>query len=126
MLCQTMPSAEKDAQDMDNLINTIFHPNNRKRKSSPHIDKAPGAVWSPANGAGNVDMGGGMGFNPAAMMAGMAMGGAMGQNIAGVMNNAMSGVNQPVQPGVVPPPITTVAYHVAVNGQAAGPYDLEL
>ena len=77
-----------------------------------------------ANGAGNVDMGGGMGFNPAAMMAGMAMGGAMGQNIAGVMNNAMSGVNQPVQPGVVPPPIPTVAYHVAINGQAAGPFDL--
>ena len=77
-----------------------------------------------ANGAGNVDMGGGMGFNPAAMMAGMAMGGAMGQNIAGVMNNAMSGVNQPVQPGVVPPPIPTDAYHVAINGQAAGPFDL--
>ena len=77
-----------------------------------------------ANGAGNVDMGGGMGFNPAAMMAGMAMGGAMGQNIAGVMNNAMSGVNQPVQPGVVPPPIPTVAYHVAINGQAAGPFDM--
>ena len=77
-----------------------------------------------ANGAGNVDMGGGMGFNPAAMMAGMAMGGAMGQNIAGVMNNAMSGINQPVQPGVVPPPIPTVAYHVAINGQAAGPFDL--
>ena len=77
-----------------------------------------------ANGAGNVDMGGGMGFNPAAMMAGMAMGGAMGQNIAGVMKNAMSGVNQPVQPGVAPPPIPTIAYHVAINGQAAGPFDL--
>ena len=77
-----------------------------------------------ANGAGNVDMGGGMGFNPAAMMAGIAMGGVMGQNIAGVMNNAMSGVNQPVQPGVVPPPIPTVVYHVAINGQAAGPFDM--
>ena len=77
-----------------------------------------------ANGVGNVDMGGGMGFNPAAMMAGMAMGGAMGQNIAGVMNNAMAGVNQPVQSGAVPPPIPMVAYHVAINGQAAGPFDL--
>lgn len=77
-----------------------------------------------ANGAGNVDMGGGVGFNPAAMMAGMAMGGAMGQNIAGVMNNAMSGVNQPVQPGTVPHPIPTVTYHVAINGQAAGPFDM--
>jgi len=77
-----------------------------------------------ANGAGNVDVGGGMGFNPAAMMAGMAMGGAMGQNIAGVMNNAMAGVNQPVQSGAVPPPIPVVAYHVAINGQAAGPFDI--
>lgn len=36
----------------------------------------------------------------------------------------MSGVNQPVQPGAVPPPIPTVAYHVAINGQAAGPFDM--
>ena len=77
-----------------------------------------------ANGAGNVEMGGGMGFNPAAMMAGMAMGGAMGQNIAGVMNNAMTGVNQPIQSGTVPPPIPVAAYHVAINGQAAGPFDM--
>lgn len=78
-----------------------------------------------ANGAGNVDVsGGGTGFNPAAMMAGMAIGGAMGQNIAGVMNTAMSGVNQPPVPGTMPPPIPVVAYHVAINGQAAGPFDL--
>ena len=74
-----------------------------------------------ANGAGNVNMGDGTGFNPAAMMAGMAMGGAMGQNFAGMMNNAMSGVNQSVQPGAVPP---TIAYHVAINGQAAGPFEM--
>ena len=79
-----------------------------------------------ANGAGNVDVGNGAGFNPAAMMAGMAMGGAMGQNIAGVMNNAMAGVNQPVPPGSVPPPIPTVTYHVAINGQAAGPFDMSV
>lgn len=77
-----------------------------------------------ANGAGNVNMGDGMGFNPAAMMAGMAMGGAMGQNFAGMMNNAMSGVNQAAQAGAVPPPIPTVSYHVAINGQAAGPFDM--
>ena len=76
------------------------------------------------NGAGNVNMGDGMGFNPAAMMAGMSMGGAMGQNFAGMMNNAMSGVNQSVQPGAVPPPIPTIAYHVAINGQATGPFEM--
>lgn len=78
-----------------------------------------------ANGAGGIDLGGnGTGFNPAAMMAGMAMGGAVGQNVAGMMNGMMAGVNQPVQPPVAPPPILTVAYHVAINGQAAGPFDI--
>lgn len=78
-----------------------------------------------ANGAGSVDLGsGGTGFNPAAMMAGMAVGGAVGQNIAGTMNNIMTGINQSTQGGVTPPPVPVVAYKVAVNGQATGPYDL--
>ncbi len=81
-----------------------------------------------SNGAGNINMGGdggsGMGFNPAAMMASMAVGGVVGQNIAGVMGNAMSGMNGMGQPGVTPPPIPVVAYHIAVNGQASGPFDL--
>lgn len=72
---------------------------------------------------GTGDASGG-GFNPASMMAGMAIGGAMGQNIAGMMNNMMAGMNQPVQAGVTPPPVPTVAYHVAANGQATGPFDL--
>ena len=77
-----------------------------------------------ANGAGGVDLGGsgGMGFNPAAMMAGMAVGGAVGQNIAGTLNGIMSGTN--AQPSMTPPPIPTVTYNVAVNGQSTGPYDL--
>ena len=81
-----------------------------------------------ANGAGNINMGGdggsGMGFNPAAMMASMAVGGVVGQNIAGVMGNAMSGMNTMGQPGMTPPPIPVVSYHVAVNGQATGPFDI--
>lgn len=83
-----------------------------------------------ANGAGTIDIGGdggsGMGFNPAAMMASMAVGGVVGQNIAGVMGNAMSGMNQAGQSGMIPPPIPVVAYHVAVNGQATGPYALNV
>ncbi len=79
------------------------------------------------NGAGSINMGGdggsGMGFNPAAMMASMAVGGVVGQNIAGTMSNAMAGMNT-AAPGAVPPPIPVVAYHVAINGQAAGPFDL--
>ena len=80
-----------------------------------------------ANGAGNVNLGGGGdGFNMAAMMASMAVGGAVGQNIAGAMNNMMGGINQQTATGDVPPPIPTVAFHVAVNGQATGPFDISV
>ena len=75
-----------------------------------------------ANGSGTVSLGGDAGFNPAAMMAGMAVGGAVGQNIAGTMNNMMAG-NSQQQAVVSPPPIPTTDYHIAVNGQASGPYD---
>ena len=80
-----------------------------------------------ANNAGDVNLsGGGDGFNMAAMMASMAVGGAVGQNIAGAMNNMMGGINQQTTPGAVPPPIPTVAYHVAINGQATGPFDISV
>ena len=79
-----------------------------------------------ANGISDVNFGSGSnGFNMAAMMASMAVGGAVGQNIAGAMNNMMGGVNQQTL-GVAPPPIPTVAYHVAVNGQATGPFDISV
>ncbi len=82
-----------------------------------------------ANGAGDVNIGGGgdgTGFNMAAMMASMAVGGAVGQNIAGAMNNMMGGINQQATPGAVPHPIPVVAYHVAANGQATGPFDISV
>jgi len=60
------------------------------------------------------------------MMASMAVGGAVGQNIAGAMNNMMGGINQQTAPGAVPPPVPAVAYHVAVNGQATGPFDMSV
>ncbi len=80
------------------------------------------------NGACNVNIGGGdsTGFNMAAMMANMAVGGVVGQNLAGAMNNMMGGINQQTTPCVVPPPIPTVAYHVAVNGQATRPFDISV
>ena len=77
------------------------------------------------NGAGNINLGdGGSGFNPAAMMASMAVGGVVGQNVAGMMNGMMSGVTQP-NAGMVPPPVPTVAYHVVINGQATGPFNMD-
>lgn len=80
-----------------------------------------------SNGAGSVDIsGGGDGFNMAAMMASMAVGGAVGQNIAGSMNNIMSGISQPIASGTVPPPVPRNVYHVAVDGQATGPFDMDV
>ena len=80
------------------------------------------------NGAGSVNMGngGGMGFNPAAMMASMSLGGVIGQRMADTMNGSMSGANPYAQPAVVPPPIPTISYYVAVNGQAQGAFPLEV
>ena len=46
--------------------------------------------------------------------------------IAGIMNNSMAGVNQTAPSGATPPPVPVVAYHVAVNGQATGPFDLNV
>ncbi|MCF2554362.1 SPFH domain-containing protein [Faecalicatena contorta] len=82
-----------------------------------------------ANGTGSIALGGndgGMGFNPAAMMASIAVGGVVGQNIAGTMGNAMSGMNQNIQTGVTPPPVPGTVYYLAVNGQATGPYNLNV
>ena len=80
------------------------------------------------NGAGSVNMGGGggMGFNPAAMMASMSLGGVIGQKMADTMNGAMSGVNPNAQSAAVPPPIPTISYYVAINGQAQGAFPLEV
>lgn len=82
-----------------------------------------------ANGAGDINLSGGeggSGFNMAAMMASMAVGGAVGQNIASSMNHMMSGINQPIQNNMTPPPVPMAAYHVAVNGQAAGPFEIKI
>ena len=64
---------------------------------------------------------GGGGFNPAGMMTGMMVGGAMGQQMAGMMNN----MGQQMQGGMnTPPPIPNVQYHVSINGQQMGPFQM--
>lgn len=40
------------------------------------------------------------------------------------MNNMMSGVNQSIQDSMAPPLVPVTAYNVAVNGHAAGPFEL--
>lgn len=63
----------------------------------------------------------GGGFNPVSLMAGMAVGGAMGNQMAGMMNSVGQGG---AQPGMVPPPLPVLAYHVSINGQNAGPFNM--
>lgn len=70
---------------------------------------------------GNMGAGGG-GMNPAGMMTGMAMGGAMGQQMAGMMNQMGNALNGQMN---TPPPMPNVQYHVSVNGQQAGPFNMQ-
>jgi len=63
----------------------------------------------------NVNLGNGSGLNPVGMMFGMGIGGAMGNQVGGMMNN----LNQAPPP---PPPST---FHIAINGQQAGPFTLD-
>ena len=85
-----------------------------------HVARPETRTLSGAFGGGGMD-----GLNMAAIMASMAVGGAVGQNIAGTMNNMMGGINQQVSTSTVPPPIPVVTYHVAISGQAAGPFDID-
>ncbi|MCH2207531.1 MAG: SPFH domain-containing protein [Lentisphaerales bacterium] len=57
-----------------------------------------------------------------AMSGGMGMG--MGFAMANTMGQAMSGVGQAAAPPPPPAPTANVAFHVSVNGQSYGPYDM--
>lgn len=75
---------------------------------------------------GSMNLGGGNGqggsMNPAGMMTGMIMGGAVGQQMAGMMNN----MGQQMQGAMnTPPPMPTIQYMVAVNGQQSGPFGIQ-
>ena len=75
--------------------------------------------------AGATSVNGAGGMNLPGMMTGMAIGGAIGQNLAGTMNGMMNPMQNMATNAqtMVPPPVPTIAYHVANNGQAAGPFD---
>ncbi|MBO5764436.1 MAG: SPFH domain-containing protein [Bacteroidales bacterium] len=68
---------------------------------------------------------GGGDFNAAGMMAGMMLGGTVGAGMSNMMGGMMSGMQGQMQPPAMqtPPPIPQVNYHIAVNGQQAGPYE---
>lgn len=76
-----------------------------------------------ANSLGEMgNMGGGGGMNPAGMMTGMAIGGAMGGQMAGMMNQMGQSINQQQN---TPPPPPQIQYSISVNGQTAGPFNLQ-
>lgn len=80
-----------------------------------------GELGSGSGDLGDKDVGG---INPAAIMTGMMLGGAVGSNMANMMNGMMGGMQgatNPVYPQT-PPPLTTMAYFVAENGQQTGPF----
>lgn len=72
-------------------------------------------------GAMNMGAGGGNGMNPAGVMMGMAMGGAMGQQMAGMMNQMGNAMNGQMN---TPPPPPSIQYNISVNGQQAGPFNM--
>lgn len=79
------------------------------------------------NGAAGINLGGGGndGMDMAGIAAGMAIGGSVGRNIAGAMDNMMGNTPAGISGSPVPPPIPRQdRFHVAINGAAAGPFDL--
>jgi len=71
---------------------------------------------------GTMNMGGGNGINPAGIMTGMMLGGAMGNQMAGMMNTMGQNINQQFN---TPPPPPQIQYNVSINGQVAGPFNLQ-
>jgi membrane protease subunit (stomatin/prohibitin family) len=80
-------------------------------------------------GTMNLGSGSGGGMNPAGMMTGMMMGGAMGNQMAGMMNqmgNTMNPQNPQTPPNnQMPPPPPVTQYLLSVNGQQAGPFNMQ-
>lgn len=72
--------------------------------------------------AGGASIGGDSSMNVAGMMAGMMMGGAVGSNMANMMGGMARNVASPTPP--TPPPSVVAQYHLVVNGQQCGPYNL--
>ena len=90
------------------------------------INQQTEVLKAAATSMGNMNMdlsggGNGSGFNPAGMMMGMALGGSLG----GQMNQMMNQMGQQMQSSMnTPPPIPSVKYMLANNGQQFGPFEM--
>lgn len=118
----TLKAQREEAQFAQRLQTQSEHLTAHQLNQQAAVGIAGAEALGQMGAGGAMDMGSG-GMNPAAMMTGMMMGGAIGQNMAGMMNGVMGGLARPVA-GATPPPIPAATYHVAVNGQPAGPFDL--
>lgn len=72
------------------------------------------------NGAASVGLGGG-GTDMAGLAAGVALGGAVGRSLADAWNSVSPRASHGT---AVPPPVPQSAFYVAVDGKAAGPFEL--
>lgn len=94
--------------------------------SAHSIDQQTEVLKTAANNMGqmgSVNFGAGGGaMNPAGMMTGMMMGGAMGGQMAGMMNQMGQNMSQAMN---TPPPPPQIQYFVSVNGQNAGPFNMQ-
>lgn len=93
------------------------------------IDQQTQILQTAANRLGEMgamNMGNGGGMNPAGMMTGMMMGGAMGGQMANMMNQMGNMTTQQMNNQMnTPPPIPTISFMVASNGQQSGPYNMQ-
>lgn len=93
------------------------------------LDQQTQILQTAANSLGEMgamNMGNGGGMNPAGMMTGMMMGGAMGGQMANMMNQMGNMTTQQMNNQMnTPPPVPTISYMVATNGQQSGPYNMQ-
>jgi hypothetical protein len=76
---------------------------------------------------GNVNLGGNGNFNPIGLMTGMKLGNAFGDQMANMINQMGNNKenNNSDKNNQMPPPIPIALYYVALNGQQAGPFNIE-
>lgn len=93
------------------------------------LDQQTQVLQTAANSLGEMgamNMGNGGGMNPAGMMTGMMMGGAMGGQMANMMNQMGNMTTQQMNNQMnTPPPVPTISFMVATNGQQSGPYNMQ-
>ena len=118
-LDETLRIQREEAQRAQKLqmegMNMAAHQLNQQTDVAKTAAESLGKMGSGGTGSG-------VGLDPGSMMASMAMGGAVGSGMAGAIGGLMGGM---IQSNQTPPPPPQIQYNVSVNGQTAGPFNLE-